>query len=53
MQDYLQLMTTSMELRGFAKSTQKTYLGHIRRFECFCGKHPASAGYDDVRAFLH
>lgn len=42
-----------MELRGFAKSTQKTYLGHIRRFENFCGKHPEAAGYDDVRAFLH
>ncbi len=53
MQDYLQLMTTSMELRGFAKSTQKTYLGHIRRFAGFCDKHPTAAGYDDVRAFLH
>ncbi|MCR4442669.1 MAG: site-specific integrase [Peptococcaceae bacterium] len=53
MQDYLQLMMTSMELRGFAKSTQKNYLAHIRRFTQFCGKHPAAAGYDDVRAFLH
>jgi hypothetical protein len=53
MQDYIQIMTTSMELRGFAKSTQKTYLGYIRRFASFCGKHPTAAGYDDVRAFLH
>jgi len=53
MQEYLQLMTVSMELKGFAKSTQKTYLAHIRRFAEFCGKHPASTGYDDVRAFLH
>ncbi len=49
----LQLMITSMELKGFAKNTQKTYLGHIRCFAEFCGKNPASAGYDDVRAFLH
>ena len=53
MQDYLQLMTTAMELKGFAKSTQKTYLAHIRHFAEFSGKHPAAAGYDDVRAFLH
>lgn len=53
MQDYIQLMITSMELKGFAKSTQETYLGHIRRFTEFCGKHPAAAGYDDVMAFLH
>jgi site-specific recombinase XerD len=53
MQDYLQLMTTSMELKGFAKSTQKTYLAHLRRFAEFSGKLPAPAGYDDVRAFLY
>lgn len=53
MQDYVQLMITTTELKGFAKSTQKTYLGHLRRFHEFCGKHPAAAGYDDVRAFLH
>ena len=29
MQDFIQLMITSMELKGFAKNTQKTYLGHI------------------------
>jgi site-specific recombinase XerD len=53
MQDFIQLMITSMELKGFAKNTQKTYLGHIRCFAEFCSKNPASAGYDDVRAFLH
>lgn len=53
MQDALQAMTISMELRGFAKSTQRTYLAHLRRFHQFCGCHPASAGYDEVRAFLH
>ncbi|MEC0093853.1 phage integrase N-terminal SAM-like domain-containing protein [Paenibacillus macquariensis] len=46
-------MTFSMELRGFAKSTQKTYLAHMMRFYSFCGKPPASVGYDEVRAFLH
>jgi hypothetical protein len=46
-------MITSMELKGFAKNTQKTYLGHIRCFAEFCANYPASAGYDDVRAFLH
>lgn len=53
MQDVIQSMTTFMELRGFAKSTQRTYLAHIRRFCEFCGKHPASCGYHEVRAFLH
>lgn len=53
MQDVIQSMTNSMELCGFAKSTQRTYLAHIQRFYQFCGKSPASAGYDDVRAFLH
>lgn len=53
MQDVIQSMTTFMELRGFAKSTQRTYLAHIRRFHEFCGKPPASVGYEEVRAFLH
>lgn len=53
MHDVTQAMTISMELRGFAKSTQRTYLAHLRRFHSFCGNHPASAGYEEVRAFLH
>lgn len=53
MQDLIRSMTMTMELRGFAKSTQRTYLAHMLRFHAFCGKHPASAGYDEVRAFLH
>jgi integrase/recombinase XerD len=46
-------MKISMELRGFAQSTQKTYGAHIQRYADFCGKHPASTGYDEVRTFLH
>jgi integrase/recombinase XerD len=53
MQDVIQSMSTVMELRGFARSTQKTYLAHLIRFREFCGKHPNSVGYDEVRAFLH
>ncbi|MFZ3129914.1 MAG: phage integrase N-terminal SAM-like domain-containing protein [Desulfosporosinus sp.] len=53
MQDFIRLMITSMELKDFAKNTQKTYLGPIRCFAEFCGKNPTPAGYDDVRAFLH
>ena len=53
MQDFIQLMITSMELKGFAKNTQKTCLGHIRCFAEFCANYPASAGYDDIRAFLY
>ncbi|BBH20427.1 putative integrase/recombinase y4qK [Paenibacillus baekrokdamisoli] len=53
MQDFTQAMTVSMELRGFAKSTQRTYLAHIQRFSQFCGKSPISFGYEEVRAFLH
>jgi integrase/recombinase XerD len=53
MQDLIQSMTVSMELRGFAQSTQKIYLAHMKRFYSFCGKPPTSVGYDEVRAFLH
>jgi integrase/recombinase XerD len=53
MQDMIQSMTICMELRGFAKSTQRTYLAHMYRFYAFCGKPVASAGYEEVRAFLH
>jgi integrase/recombinase XerD len=53
MQDFIQSTTTLMELRGFAKSTQRMYLAHLNRFYHFCGKHPASAGYNEVRSFLH
>ena len=49
----MQAMTTTMELRGFAQSTQRTYLAHIQRFARFCGKHPDAVGYEEVRAFLH
>lgn len=52
-QNVIQSMTVSMELCGFAKSTQRTYLAHMKRFYEFCGKHPASVSYDEVRAFLH
>jgi integrase/recombinase XerD len=51
--DFTQNMTMAMELRGFAKSTQKTYLAHMQRYSQFCGKHPDSIDYDDVRTFLH
>ena len=41
MQEVIQSMIMTMELRGFAKSTQKTYTAHMKRFGEFCGKHPA------------
>lgn len=53
MQDVRQAMTISMELRGFSKSTQRTYLAHMQRFQAFCGKPICEAGYKEVRAFLH
>lgn len=53
MLDFMQSMKTSMELKGFAQSTQKTYLAHIQRYAEFCQKHPALTGYDEVRSFLH
>lgn len=49
----MQSMKTSMELKGLAQSTQKTYLAHIQRYAEFCQKHPASTGYDEVCSFLH
>lgn len=52
MKDYLEKMTVAMELKGFAKSTQKTYLAYLKLFADFCGKHPESCGYEEVRAFL-
>ena len=53
MQELVASMMMAMELRGFAKSTQKTYVAHLRRFEQYCGISPVAAGYDEVRAFLH
>ena len=53
MQNVIQSMTMSMELRGFAKSTQRTYLAHIQRFQAFCEKPISERGYEEVRAFLH
>ena len=53
MQDVLQKMQVSMELKGFAISTQKTYLAHVRRFAVFCGKPLDECDYDDVRNFLY
>jgi integrase/recombinase XerD len=53
MLDLIQPMKTSMEIKRFAQSTQKTYLAHIQRYAEFCEKHPASTGYDEVRSFLH
>lgn len=53
MQDFTESMKVAMDLKGFAKSTQRTYLAHLKRYTDFCGKHPASTGYDEVRSFLH
>ena len=41
LQDFIQSMKMAMELKGFAKSTQRTYLAHLTRYAEFCGKHPA------------
>ena len=46
-------MQRAMELKGYARNTQRAYLAHIKRYAQFCGKHPASTSYDDVRSFLH
>lgn len=53
MQHVLQSMKMTMALRGFAKSTERTYLAHIQRFQAYCGKPIPDVGYDEVRAFLH
>ena len=42
-----------MELKGFAQSTKKTYLGHIRRFSEFCNKPLDKTDYEDIRLFLY
>jgi site-specific recombinase XerD len=53
MQDVLQRMQVSMELKGFSESTKKTYSAHIRRFAVFCSKPLNECSYDDVRNFLY
>lgn len=53
MNDYQINFITSMELRGFARSTMRTYLAHLDRFQNYCKKHPDACGYDDIRSFLH
>ena len=51
--DVLQKMQMSMELKGFAKSTMKTYLAHIKRFSVFCDKPLDQCSYDDIRNYLY
>ena len=53
MHEILQKMQVAMELKGFAQSTKKTYLGHIRRFSDFCNKPLDKTDYEDVRSFLY
>lgn len=53
MQIVLQKMQVSMELKGFAESTKKTYLAHVKRFAAFCDKPLHECGYDEVRNFLY
>lgn len=53
MNDYQIKLLESMQLKGFAKSTKKSYLAHFTRYVNFCKKHPASCSYDDVRRFLN
>jgi site-specific recombinase XerD len=53
MQEILQKMQVSMELKGFAKSTKKTYSAHVKRFAEFCDKPLVECDYDDVRNYLY
>lgn len=53
MQNDLLSMKMTMELRGFAKSTERTYLAHMQRFQAFCDNPIREVGYEEVRAFLH
>jgi integrase/recombinase XerD len=52
MHEILSKMQVAMELKGFAQSTKKTYLGHIRRFSEFCNKPLDKTDYEDIRSFL-
>jgi integrase/recombinase XerD len=53
MQVVLQKMQVSMELKGFAESTKKTYTAHIKRFAAFCNKPLNECDYEDVRSYLY
>ena len=43
----------TMEIRGFAEVTRKTYLKHLELFFRFSNKAPGECNYDDVRKYLH
>lgn len=43
----------TMDIRGFAEITKKTYLNHLQLFFRFTKKAPGQCGYDDVRKYLH
>jgi len=49
---YDQYMYT-MDIRGFAEITKKTYLQHLQLFFKSVKKAPGECGYDDVRKYLH
>lgn len=46
-------MKQMMELRGFAASTQKAYMMHLRQFTNHFSIPFSDMGYDHVRDFLH
>ncbi|MFZ5989399.1 MAG: phage integrase N-terminal SAM-like domain-containing protein, partial [Bacillota bacterium] len=45
-------MKQLMELRGFAPSTQKTYMMHLRHFTSHFSLQFSDMNYDHVRDFL-
>jgi integrase/recombinase XerD len=53
MQTYLDQFTISMDLRGYAEATKRSYLNNLKFFFRFIDKDAKDSDYKDVRRYLH
>ena len=53
MQTLLDKMLFELQLRTYAKTTQKHYISHMKRFLKACNKSPSNFTKEDIENFLH
>ena len=53
MQTLLDKMLFELQLRTYAKTAQKHYVSHMKRFLKTCDKSPSTFTKEDIENFLH
>ena len=53
MQTLLDKMLFELQLRTYAKTTQKHYISHMKRFLKACNKSSSNFTKEDIENFLH